>query len=98
MAQATIVAVLVDIIERRWRKARMCKKQLLQAALTYESNFRFSLMTSPRLLMLCEKVICVPATLTETISRSDPILVAVPRRTDSDLSGFNARQLWSNYS
>ena len=55
-------------------------------------------MTSPRLLMLCERVIGVPTTLTETTSRSDPILVAVLRRTDSDLSGFNARQLWSNHS
>ena len=55
-------------------------------------------MTSQRLLMLCERVISVPATLSETTSRSDPILVAVPRRTDSDLSGFNARQLWSNHS
>ena len=46
--------------------------------------------------MLCEMVIGVPAMLTETISRSGPILVAVPRR-DFDLSGFNAtirRLLW----
>ena len=69
----------------------MWKKQLLQTALTCESNFRFSSMTNPRLLMLCERVIGVPATLTETTSRSGPILVAVPRRTGSDLSGFNAR-------
>ena len=48
--------------------------------------------------MLCERVIGVPATLTETTSLSGPILVAVPRRTDSNLSGFSARQLWSNHS
>ena len=91
MAQATIDAVLVDIIERRM--ARMWKEQLLQTALTCESNFRFLSMTSPRLLMLYERVIGVPATLTEMTSRSDPILVAVSRRTDSDLSWFNAKQL-----